>query len=480
MKIIAFVLAILTVLYLPCIAQGYKPSIETCDCLIKVDTRLISQCGYLVVPENRQKPSGRKIKIPFVAARRPEQDPAKNFTLFTTGGPGYSTIANFDSLRYQSDFLQFGGFVVFDQRGTKKSLPCLDCPEVNLSIKRAYKENLSKDSLLLLAAAQCRKRLIAQGIELSAYNTIESAADINDLKTILKLDSLTLFGISYSGGLMLTVARNHPGCANKLILGSPLPSYVNYEEHALFNINEAIEQVFDNCESDSAGTNLYKNIRERFRQYFNSITGKKFTLAYIEKGITDTLEIQYSKNELLDAILNRLNTSQVKTVPFVINELIKGNHSTYVKEVLDGYFSGNNSLSHGMRYSVYCSEQIAWADKAAIVKQNEILPWLAGYSFNNVDHDVCDCWKVKAEPSIVKFPVYSSIPALVTAGDADPWCRPFYNRLIKRTMPNSQLLIFHNRGHVPGMGVKGTDFVKMFISDPFKKIVSTTKEVIVE
>jgi pimeloyl-ACP methyl ester carboxylesterase len=480
MKIIAFALAFLTCINSPCVAQGYKPIIETCDCMIKVDARLISQCGYLVVPENRLKPAGRKIKIPFVAVRRPEQDPEKNFTLFTTGGPGYSTIANFDSLRYQSDFLQFGGFIVFDQRGTKKSLPCLDCPEVNPAIKRAYKENLSKDSLLLLAAAQCRKRLVAQGIDLSAYNTIESAADINDLKKILALDSLTLFGISYSGGLMLTVARNHPGCANKLILGSPLPPYVNYEEHALFNINEAFEQVFINCEADSVNTSLYKNIRERFHEYFASITGKRFTLSYIEKGTSDTLEIQYSKNELLDAVLNRLNTSQVKTVPFVINELMNGNHSGYIKEVLDGFFIGNNSLSHGMRYSVYCSEQIAWSDKAALKKQYEALPWMAEYSFNNVDHNICDCWKVKPEPAIVKSPVYSTIPILVAAGDADPWCRPFYSRLIKRTMPNSQLLIFHNRGHVPGMGVRGTDFVKMFMTDPYRKIVSTTKEVSVE
>jgi pimeloyl-ACP methyl ester carboxylesterase len=480
MKIIVPVLAVLNFINFPCGAQGYKPIIETCDCMIKVDTRLISHCGYLVVPENRQKPAGRKIKVSFVAVRKPEQDPAKNFTLFTTGGPGYSTIANFDSLRYQSDFLQFGGFIVFDQRGTKKSLPSLDCPEVNPSIKRAYKENLSKDSLLLLAAAQCRKRLAAQGIDLSAYNTIESAADINDLKETLKLDSLTLFGISYSGGLMLTVARNHPGCANKLILGSPLPSYVNYEEHALFNINEAFEQVFANCEADSTNNSLYKNIKGRFRQYFTAIAGKKFTLSYIEKGTTDTLKIQYSKNELFDAILNRLNTSQVKTVPFVMNELMKGNHSTYVKEVLDGFFAGNNSLSHGMRYSVYCSEQIAWSDKTAIKKQYEVLPWMAGYSFNNVDHNICDCWKVKPEAAIVKSPVYSTIPALVTAGDADPWCRPYYNRLIKRTMPNSQLLIFHDRGHVPGMGVKGIDFVKMFITDPYKKIVSTSQEVSVE
>lgn len=57
---------------------------------------------------------------------------------------------------------------------------------------KAYKENLSKDSVQLLAIKQCRKRLAARGIDLSTYNTIESAADINDLRLALQIDSLNL------------------------------------------------------------------------------------------------------------------------------------------------------------------------------------------------------------------------------------------------------------------------------------------------
>ncbi|MGG9960233.1 alpha/beta fold hydrolase [Ferruginibacter sp. SUN106] len=476
---------VLFLFFLSCIiqrslAQNYTPSIEPCPCLIKIDSGLVSKCGYLVVPENRQKPAGRQIKIPFVSARKPEQDAAKNFTLYTTGGPGYSTIANFDSIRYRSDFLKFGGFIAFDQRGTKLSQPCLQCDEINVAIKRAYKENLSKDSLELDAVKKCRNRLATQGIDLSAYNTIESAADINDLRLALHLDSLNLLGISYSGGLMLTVVRNHPAAVKSLILNSPLPGYANYEEDALFNINEALNQVFDNCEKDSGNNLQYQNLRERFHQYFTAINGKVFTIAYAEKDTHDSLQLHYTKNELLDAVINRINNSQLKTVPFVINELINGNHKKYITEVLDDNFSGNGNLSHGMRYSVYCSEQIAYANKALVKKQELMLPWLSGYPFNNVNHAICSCWNVKPEPPVAKTAVYSTIPALISAGDADPWCRPFYNRLIKRYMPNSQLLIIHNRAHGSGFGVDGIDFVKMFMENPYKKLISTSKNVIVE
>jgi pimeloyl-ACP methyl ester carboxylesterase len=460
------------------LAQSYTPQIETCPCVVKVDPALESHCGYLVVPENRNKPAGRRIKIPFFYVKK-QGDTTKNVTLFTTGGPGYSTTANFDSIGAGHGFLQFGGFIAFDQRGTKKALPCLDCGEVDIAIKRSYKENLSKDSLMAEAVKRCRKRLaVDSGIDLSAYNTMESAADINDLRKALHIEALTLFGISYSGGLMLTVARNHPEGVRALILNSPLPGYVDYDEHALFNINEALEQLFSNCEADSTNP-VYKDLRQQFHQYFTAISGKRFNLHYAEKGSTDSFMVTYTNNELLDAVINRMNTGQVKTVPFVMRELIKGNHETYVREIINDAFAGNQRLSGGMRYSVYCTEQIAYANKDLIKKQDTILPWLAGYPFNNVNHAICDCWKVKPEAAIAKTPVYSNIPALIAAGDIDPWCRPFYNRLIKRTMPNSQLLIVHNQGHTPALKVNGIDFVKAFMANPYGKLVAA-KEVTVE
>ncbi|NII26249.1 alpha/beta hydrolase [Pseudoflavitalea sp. X16] len=480
MKTLVLFALLLIGLSISSFAQGYVPRIEPCDCMIKTAPGLITRCGYLVVPENRQKPGGRTIKVPFVFARKPGMDSTKNVLLYTTGGPGYSTIGNFDSLRYNSDFFQFGGFLIFDQRGTKKSQPCLDCPEVATAVKRAYRENLSKDSLQLIAVKECRKRLAAQGIDLSAYTTIESAADINDLRKALKLDSLRLFGISYSGGLMLTVARNHPEAVKALFLNSPLPGYVNYEEHALFSFNEALNKVFDNCETDSTHDPRYAGLRERFRQYFTAIAGKRFSIRYLEKGSTDTLTIQYTKNELIDAVIDRINNWQLKTVPFVMNELINGNHAPYVKEKLNGIFNDNNSLSAGMRYSIYCSEQIAYANKALVKKQDTLLPWLAGHPFNNVNHAICDCWQVKPEPPVAKTPVYSNVPALLAAGDADPWCPPFYNRLIQRTMPNAQVLIVHNNGHGARVAMKGIDFVKLFFEAPYKKLVSPFKEVMVE
>ncbi|SHF24004.1 alpha/beta fold hydrolase [Pedobacter caeni] len=461
------------------IAQGYHPKIELTNCPIKIGDGVIAKCGYLVVPENRQKPGGRQIKIPFVFVRKPAMDTVNNIFLYTTGGPGYSTIDNIDQITVNSGFLKYGGFIAFDQRGTKKSIPSLDCPGIDDAIKRSYREHLPKDSLVLQAIKQCREKLAGQEIDLSAYNTVESAADINDLRLALHIQSMSLVGISYSGGLMLTVVRNHPQGIKSLILNSPLPGYVNYEEHGLFNMNEALEQLFANCKADSSNQVLYGNLKESFQKYFIEITGKSFSISYKEKSTGKTFPVQYGKNELLDVIINRMNALQLKSLPFVITEIIKGRHD-YVQEVLDNVFAGNPGYSVGMRFSVYCTEQIVYSNPELIKKQEEVLPWFAGYTFNDVNHPICECWKVKAENPIVKTPVYANIPVLLSAGDADPWCRQFYNQLIKRTMPNSQLLLIHNRGHGSGFIVDGIDYLELFLKNPYQKLTTQTKDLKIE
>lgn len=462
----------------PLFSQQYKTSIEPYPGLVKADARLILQTGFLVVPENRKRPNGRKIKLPFFYVRRPDQDAQKNVTLYTTGGPGYSTTYYIDSISYNSGFLLYGGFIALDQRGTSRAKPCLDCKEVDEAIKQSYRQHKNRDSLVHIAIRQCREKFLKQGIDISSYNTEESAEDINDLRLALGLDSLNLVGISYSGGLMLATASQHPEAVSKLILNSPLPAFSNYSEDGLLNMNEALDQIFLNCEKDSS--DAYHHLRTDFHNYFTSITGKQFSMQYLEKGSKDSTGIAYTKNELLDAVINRMNTHQVSSVPAVIKDIIQGNHQSYVTQVLNETFSGDPNLTLGMRYSILCGEDVLYSKKELVQQQNKLVPWLADYAINNVDHPICNCWKVAAASQKIKAQVYSNVPALISAGDIDPYCRPFYNRLIKRYLPNSQLLIFHNRGHGAGFNADGINYLDTFMKAPGNKLVSQSSKHIVE
>ena len=55
-----------------------------------------------------------------------------------------------------------------------------------------------------------KKTLVQKGVDLAGYNSDESVMDIHDLLKVLKIDSINLFGGSYSGGLMMAVLQKDP------------------------------------------------------------------------------------------------------------------------------------------------------------------------------------------------------------------------------------------------------------------------------
>ena len=458
--------------------EGYTPKIEPCDCIFKADSTLKTRCAYLIVPENRSKPKGKTIKLPFIYVESSNPNKQKDPVLYTSGGPGASSLSSVRFTHYRQ-FIKNRDYIAFEQRGTTYAKPCLSCDGISEAVKNAYRKNLPLDSSIVQEAKNCRKKLIADGNDLSAYNTIENAADIEDLRRALKIDSINLIGISYSGGLMLTVLRNYPQHIRSVILDSALPGFVNYEEDALFSINQSFNKVFGNCERDSSANSLYNNIKQHFQQYFSSIGDKVFTLRYLEKGRADSISIKYRRSDMLDFLMDKLTSNaELKNVPYLVTQFIVGNQKKYMTSYFDNIFNAGKSNTLGMRYSMYCSEQIYFADQHLIDKQNEIFPYLARYRFNDVGHPLCNCWNVKPVSNIAKTPVYSNIPALLSTGDTDPYCPAFYNDVIHHYMPNSQRILFTDKTHGPALNSREGDFlIAQFLDHPYQPVQVDGKKI---
>jgi len=457
-------------------AQTTQPSIEPAACLIKVDSSFKTRCGYLIVPENREKTNGKTIRLPFILVESKNPYKKKDPLLFTTGGPGGSSLGWVTGATRHS-VIADRDCIAFEQRGTQYAVPNLWSSELDDAIKESYRKNLDKDSMVLAGVRRYKKALEARGIDLSGYNTDETVADIHDLLTALQIDSVNLIGGSYSGGLMLAVLQKNPSRIRSLILDSPLPTFVHIDEDEPANFNEALEVLFRHVEKDSAGKTLYEDLKEKFQDYFTSIGGKSFYIPYLEKGTTDTLHIEYTRNDLLDVIENKLfDPSQIKDVPFIITQLIKGIHRPYIKDHLDGVFQ-HGAAPSGMRISVYCADQAAYNNQDIIRQLYQAYPYMAGYHINDVYKAMCDCWLVPPIRPQTKQPFYSDKPALLSDGEMDNACRPLYIDMIHHYMPNSQRLLVINRSHMTGSKEMG-DLIQQFLDNPYKKIVSDNKDII--
>lgn len=456
--------------------KAYTPSIEPCACAIAIDSTYATRCGYLLVPENRKKAGARTVKLPFIMLLSKHPNKKKDPLLFTAGGPGGSSLGwavNMTKHTYIND----RDCIAFEQRGTRFAIPNLWSAELSEAIQESYRKNLPKDSMVLEGVKRLKKSLLAKGIDLAGYNTDETVADIADLLTVLHIDSVNLLGGSYSGGLMLAVLQKVPQRVRSLVLDSPLPTFIPIDEDEPANFNEALNTLFRYCARDSADTALYGNLKQRFQTYFTAIGGKSFYIDYVEKNKTDTLHIQYTRNDLLNVIENALfNPSRIKDVPFIITELINGRHQPYIKPLLDDIFQGTGPS--GMRLSVYCADQAAYNRERVMQQLPQAYPWMEGYHINDVYKAMCDCWQVPPIAPQTKQPFYSDKPVLLADGALDPACRPLYMDMIHHYMPNSRCFLFTLQSHMAFRGEQSEAIIHAFLDNPYAPININDRNII--
>jgi hypothetical protein len=140
------------------------------------------ECGYLTVPELHSEPNGKTIQVGVVTLKSINSNPAEPLIMFQ-GGPGGSSIDIFPYLfgnpeNEQAQLLRRDrDLIIFDKRGNRFSKPWLTCAAED-----------GGDAGDDIAAVQtCRDRLASDGINLAAFNSVESAHDVATLVNALRL-----------------------------------------------------------------------------------------------------------------------------------------------------------------------------------------------------------------------------------------------------------------------------------------------------
>ena len=178
-----------------------------------------AELGHLLVPENRSNPASRQIELTFIRFRNAGISGPP--LVYLVGGPGNSAyyVARYTlGSALQSALRQSGDLIFLEQRGTSKSNPNLKCDEeVNYPLDKP----LELGELLRLyreSSGQCANRWRERGVDLTGYNTNESADDIEALRKSLGVEKLNLFGGSYGTHLALATVRRHETGINRVII----------------------------------------------------------------------------------------------------------------------------------------------------------------------------------------------------------------------------------------------------------------------
>jgi pimeloyl-ACP methyl ester carboxylesterase len=340
-------------------------------------------------------------------------------------------------------------FILFDQRGTGYSLPRLDCPERDALTPGLLDGSLSADQALHETVAgfqHCRDRLVSQGIDLSAYTSAASAADINDLRLAQGYDQLNLYGDSYGTRLALTVMRDFPQAVRSVVLDSTYPLEVNLYTALAPNAERAFNVLFNGCAADPACNSSYPDLRRVFYQLVDQLNVSPISVSVPSGGVN--YPVLLDGNRLIDVLFVGLyNPFVAASMPAMIHQIQRGEYSI-LRERLGLYFDTSSAL--GMGISVQCAEEVPFNSfDDSIVAAQGVQPEIAAFFPASVQYlfTLCPDWTgVKPDPR-ENQPVTSDIPALILAGELDPITPPAWGQMTAGHLSHAYFYEFRGQGH---------------------------------
>lgn len=410
-------------------------------------------CGSLIVPENRDRHNGQTISLAVVVLRALAASPEADPLVFLSGGPGgWALDGDLPTLtrEFAAPIQGRRDIVIFDQRGTGRSRPALDCPE-RMPQRDAYGELLTpnqeaeRDAAALLA---CRDRLIREGNDLSAYTSAATAQDIADLMTALGHERFNIYGLSYGTRVALTALRDLPKQRiRSVVLDSVAPPQAN-----LFRVGDEVQRSYElllaSCQADAACNAAYPNLEQTTFQLIESLNAAPLALDPVDPD-GQSFHVVVTGDRLVRLAESAFQSAAL--IPFIpIFTVSTANGISALLTAALTPLGAPELFSPGLQQTVLCNEEEPFIS-AQIVAQvrQRVDPHIAsGFPDPSVSMRVCPQWGTPPPDPIENEPVHSDVPALILAGEYDTATPPAWGRLAGETLPHSYYFEFRGFGHV--------------------------------
>lgn len=412
-----------------------------------------ARCGLLQVPENRSRPGGRTIKL--VVARIPavSAKPAKDPVVFMAGGPGADAIDDIPFL-VDSGLNKDRELIVMAQRGNLYDQPNLACPEIDRFNAQAVGlgyDARQAEQLLLKAVKACRSRLTAAGVDLSAYNTTENAADFADLRKALGIPQWNVYGYSYGSNLALTYLRRHPEGIRAVAIDSITPPEVVTLPWTWSSSAEGIRNIFAACAAQPACKNRYPDLPHTLDEQVRRLEAHPLTLNVTPPGGGKPVKTVLDGGALLNLIV--AFTPRPRDIPAALEELAHGNPQRFAQARAAGSVQKVGVFAHGLTNSVACGEWAPGYSESDVLKAGrDAFPgWpdtvLAQVPQLPFQYPVCGIWDVPDRSSVQRVATVSSVPALVISGTFDAKTGASWAKDVARDLSGSTTVLVPGIGH---------------------------------
>ncbi|WP_404961423.1 alpha/beta fold hydrolase [Streptomyces sp. 147326] len=415
-----------------------------------------ARCGTLTVPENRAEPSGRTIELGVAIVPAATDKPKPDPIVWLAGGPGDDAVGE-AKMAIDGGLNRDRDVIFMSQRGTYSADPTLLCPNIDefnaRSVGLVY-DAPSTERLHVEATKACRDQLAGRGIDLSAYNDTESAADYEDLRTALGVKQWNLFGISYGTHLALASMRLHPEGLRSVGIDGILPPSKSGSAATWSSARQGFDGLFKACAEQPACNKRYPNLSATFERLVRELEAKPVTTTVTLPGSDKPVKVVLDGGALVNWMTSA--THVAPQVPAALDELANGKPQRIAQQWAGGKLSPQaiGRIAHGLAYGVFCSEWTPYeTQEQALRGGQEAFPSFPRpvqaqapqLTFLRPD---CDVWNVPAAASSIRDVTRGDIPTLALSGGFDSQTGADNGPYVASTLSNAKVVTVPYEPHV--------------------------------
>lgn len=373
-----------------------------------------SEFGTLLVPENRSNPQSNLIELAFVRFKSTAKNPGPPI-VYLAGGPGGSGIFSANGSRFPlfMALREIADVIAFDQRGTGQSKPNLGCYE---RLAMPLDVAPSREAALKELAANARGCVSywrdLQRVDLNAYNTNESADDLDDLRKALGARQISLWSISYGTHLAFATMRRHPKSIHRAILaGTEGPDHT----HKLpSNIQKHLEDLDALIKADPEIGKDIPDFLGLMKSVFDRLDAQPESVEIVDQRSKQKIKVIVNKFVMQFIVANNIGTTVTSRFPALFYRASKGDFTNPAQVWLNQTRSG---IGSAMSYMMDCASGETAARRALIEKEARatLLEDFANFPFP----DVCREWKAPDLGDAFRAPLRSDVPVLFISGTLD-------------------------------------------------------------
>ncbi len=411
-------------------------------------------CGTLTVPQHRDRPDGPTLQLAVAIVRSANPAKAPDPVVYLEGGPGGSALAAVETWTTPpSPLLADRDVILVDQRGTGYSEPRLTCDRETRSMPA------DTDGEVARLFRACRDRLASSGVDLGAFSTAESAADVDDLRRALGLAQVDLFGVSYGTRLALRVLADHPDGIRSIVLDSVYPVGVRGYEEQPTVLWQAMANLFAGCRADPGCDAAYPDLEARLTAAVERLDRSPAPVTVTDPDTGEPVDIDLTGADVVDALAEAMYlTAAIPELPKALDLVARGDAgagydllqtagatTTDAGEPPDA--SRRPDDSDALFYAVECAEEAPANDPDAIAERSASIPpafredlvVLAEQQLED-----CAAWAIPPRPSAE---TRSDVPALLLAGTYDPVTAPAWAEQAARGLSRARVVVVDGAGH---------------------------------